>query len=239
MKNYHLDAELMKNLIELTNKGAYILPLMNGVEHYKVLSEKLGDEKVLGGTCKISVTMDDDGYIHCIGELKEIYFGALFPTQRNFCERFEELMKDCSIKVIRSENIMRTIWEKFSFIVAYSGVTSTSRLNIGQLINCESTKKVFSDVLNEMMCLSRSYGVNLEKDFIEKTIRWCGRLPSEVTSSMHFDLTNGRKLEIESIQGSAINLARRKEIELPTIKTLYALLKPFENGVPQHVYALD
>ena len=38
-----------------------ILPLLNGMRHLEALGERFGAERVLGGLCMISASLDDEG----------------------------------------------------------------------------------------------------------------------------------------------------------------------------------
>ena len=52
----------------------------------------------------------------------------------------------------------------------------------------------------------------------------------EMTSSMFNDLKNGKPLEIDSILGYVVNLAKLKNIDLPYSQTLVSSLENFKKG---------
>ncbi|HUG35926.1 MAG TPA: ketopantoate reductase C-terminal domain-containing protein, partial [Candidatus Limnocylindrales bacterium] len=49
-------------------------------------------------------------------------------------------------------------------------------------------------------------------------------------SSLHHDLTHGRRLEIEAIHGHAVRLGERHRVPTPTVFAVYAALKPHADG---------
>ena len=57
LKNYHLEGA-WPDLRVLVQKGAAILPLMNGVQHLDQLVREFGEASVFGGVCYIESTLD-------------------------------------------------------------------------------------------------------------------------------------------------------------------------------------
>ncbi|BCJ87110.1 ketopantoate reductase family protein [Effusibacillus dendaii] len=229
VKNYHIPGSIdqMRPLVE---KGAYVLPLLNGVEHYDLLEKEFGKGKILGGLCYIISTLDAEGRILHTNLAHEVRFGPLVPEQQAFCEELTVAAKGANMKLVLSEDIQADIWNKYGYITAYSGVTTASRLSIDKVLKCEPTKEVFRQSLVEMWQLARHKGVNLAESFIDISVDQCSKLPEGSTSSMHQDFRKGLPLEVESLQGAAVRLAKQAGIEIPTIKTLYGLIKPYENG---------
>ena len=62
-----------------------ILPLLNGMAHLDRLAERFGRERVLGGLCVISSTLDADGRILHLNDAHRLAFGEL--RQARFCAR--------------------------------------------------------------------------------------------------------------------------------------------------------
>ena len=54
-----------------------ILPLLNGMAHLDRLAERFGRDRVLGGLCVISSTLDADGRILHLNDAHRLAFGEL------------------------------------------------------------------------------------------------------------------------------------------------------------------
>lgn len=230
VKNYQL-VEALTQIKHLVNLGAKVLPLLNGVEHFEYLAKEFGPDNVLGGFCKIISTVDTEGVIHHTSMLHEITFGALQPTQADFCLRTKHELENSILKITHSNNIKVDIWEKYAFITAFSGTTTASRLTIDQVAEYDATKEVFSSSLQEMWTLARENGAMLPDDFVQQNVRSISKYSAGSTSSMHQDFRKGLPLEVESLQGAAIRLSAKHGLDVPTVRTLYGLLKPFEGGM--------
>ena len=57
-------------------------------------------------------------------------------------------------------------------------------------------------------------------------------LPWSAHPSMYFDITEGKRLELEAIYGTVVRLGRELGVPTPLSFAMYALLTPFVNGVP-------
>lgn len=227
VKNYQL-AGALTQIRPLVNLGAKVLPLLNGVEHFELLAKELGPDNILGGLCKIISTVDTEGVIHHTSGLHEITFGALQSSQADFCLRTKQTLENSILKITLSNNIKVDIWAKYAFITAFSGTTTASRLSIDKVAENDATKEVFSRSLQEMWTLARESGAMLPDDFVQQNVRGISQYPAGSTSSMHQDFRKDLPLEVESLQGAAIRLSAKYGLEVPTIRTLYGLLKPFE-----------
>lgn len=119
-------------------------------------------------------------------------------------------------------------WLVCGVVTAFSGTTTASRLSIDKVAEVDATKEIYSRSLQEMWTLARENGVMLPDDFVQQNLGAISKLPAGSTSSMHQDFRKGLPLEVESLQGAAIRLSAKHGLEVPTVRTLYGLLKPFE-----------
>jgi 2-dehydropantoate 2-reductase len=51
-------------------------------------------------------------------------------------------------------------------------------------------------------------------------------------TSLHYDLTHGKRLELEALHGHAVRLAERHRVPAPTVFAVYAALLPYRDGAP-------
>lgn len=228
VKGQHLQGTLT-DLKFLVEKGAKVLPLLNGLEHVSILQDELGEEAVLGGSAFIIATLDEKGHVIHSNENHDLIYGPLHPSQKKICDEFEQAAGSAIMKVSRTENILIRMWIKYMFITAFSGVTTASNLPIGTIRRFPETNGLLEMVLVEMKELANAYDVGITAENIAQALENMAGLPDESTSSMHQDRRKGLTLEVEHLQGGALRLADKVGLKLPVIGTLYALIKPFEN----------
>ena len=229
LKNYQLAASLPQ-LKELVNKGSKILPLLNGIEHFELLTKEFGGENVIPGSCKINSTLDSDGTILHTNKLHKLIFGEITSSQTDFCLQIQQALTRANLEIFYSQDIWTEVWIKYAFITVFSGVTTAGNLTTDLIFQNQATRLMFGRALDEMKLLAGAYGVSLPDSFVPSNVESLANYPKGSTTSMHQDLMKGLPLEVESLQGAAIRLAARKTFKLPIIETLYSLIKPYEIG---------
>ncbi|SFB28495.1 2-dehydropantoate 2-reductase [Lentibacillus halodurans] len=227
VKGYHLDGTLA-HLKALTNKGAYVLPVLNGIEHISVLQEELGKEKVIGGLSFIFASLNDKGHVEQSGDMHHLIFGPLESSQQGICRRLEEFSRDAGFISKYSDNISLELWKKYMFITALSGVTTAANLPIGAIREHAETFHIAKMILREMQSLAAAYGAEIPDQEVESAIQNVHALDPEATSSMHKDRRKGLRLEVDHLQGGAVRLAENTGLEVPYIRAVLGLIKPFE-----------
>lgn len=231
LKNYHLDAALPQ-LETLVKKGAKILPLLNGVQHMEILTNRFGEENVLGGVCYIESTLNEEGDIVQTSPMHDIVFGGLKKEQSPFLDQIETMFKESKVNVLQSENIVSEMWNKFIFLTTLSGITSATRQPIGVAIKDPETKALLVDLIQEIYQVAVSLNISLPEGTVEKITKKAEGLPRAMTSSMHRDLEKGLPIEVESLQGYVLDQATKHGILVPVIRAIYSLLHPYTNGAP-------
>ena len=223
-KGYHLEGtiDLLRSTVEA---NTYILPLLNGVKHYHLLTDLFGKEKVVGGLANIVATLNEKGHIIHTSKVDRITFGALHESQTSICEEFAQWAEKANMQVSWTDSIPKAIWNKYMFITAFSGITTAADVSTGAIRQEEAAKQLFINVLMEMKQLAQAEGIRLTEQDVETAIDALEQLPGDATSSMHQDFRKGLAIEVEHLQGYALQLAQTHQLELPTLKTIYGMIK--------------
>ncbi|WP_430788779.1 ketopantoate reductase family protein [Virgibacillus flavescens] len=228
VKGYHVNGTL-DSLKTLTENGASVLPVLNGMEHISMLQDQLGKDFVLGGLSFIIATLDDNGHVIHSSDFDDLIFGPLQPTQKTICQELEDTMNKTSVTVTNTEDIMRELWKKYTFINAFSGITTATNLSIGSIRQEAETFRIAEMILHEMKILAKAYNVEIHEEEIEAAKDKLRNLPADATSSMHQDRRKGLTLEVDHLHGGALRLAKAKGVEMPYTESIHGLIKPFEN----------
>jgi len=77
--------------------------------------------------------------------------------------------------------------------------------------------------------------VPVATDRIDQIIGYVPTIPGSMRSSLLIDLAQGKKIEVEALQGAVVRRAAIAGVPVPIMSTLYALLKPFASGEPPRV----
>jgi 2-dehydropantoate 2-reductase len=232
VKGYHLDQAIPQVQTIVGQTGAFVLPLLNGVEHLETLQQAIGKEKMLGGFASIIATLNKQGHVEHTSASSSIKFGALHQEQTDICEQLEKINSLVKTNILREENILKHMWKKYIFIASFSGITSAMQLPAGFIAGTEASFVVARNVVFEMSMLAEKEGIALTEQEVETMANRLKGFREEATSSMHQDMRKGLSLEVEHLHGGALRLAAKHHVTVPVIETLYGILKPYENGKP-------
>lgn len=230
IKGYHLQQAIpqIQTIVERT--GAFVLPLLNGVEQLDLLQKAVGKEKVIGGFAGIIATLNEKGHVVHSNNSSVVRFGALHEAQIEICEKLAEVGRNVKTKILQEKDILKHMWKKYIFITSFSGITSATQLTSGYIAENEATLAVAQNIVYEMSMLAEKEGISLTEKEIESMANNIKIMHPEATSSMHQDMRKGLPLEVEHLQGGALRIAAKHGVEIPVIQTIYGILKPYENG---------
>lgn len=215
-KTYDIEESLL-SLEKCITKNTIFLPLYNGVDAMERISTLYPDNEVLQGCVYIVSMIESAGVIKKMGPYEKLYFGSdTAPIGR--LKALQTIFKNASIESYLVDNIDETVWEKFIFISALASATSYLNQNIGEIINSNSSRAVYVELLNEITMLAAVKGLNLPNDIVMQTIHKLEKTPKDATSSMHRDVLAGRKFELASLTEFVVNEGLKYEMELPTYK---------------------
>lgn len=212
------------------SQGAKVLSLLNGIEAVERLVERYGDRAVLGGLNYVESTLDAEGQIVQTSSMQEIIFGALSTDSEAAAMQLMQTLQPCDFKVTHSGNIKRDMWEKYMFLTVLSGMTSATRKPLGDILSDEAASHFLQDMLVEMIQLARAEGITFPEDIKTKIMGRYANASKSMTSSMYRDLANDLPIELESLQGYAVRLGEKHRVNVPCVRSVYALLHPYAQG---------
>ena len=73
--------------------------------------------------------------------------------------------------------------------------------------------------------MGRAEGVPLPVDLLERIATYVDDVPASMRSSLLIDLSKGKRIEVEALQGSVVRRATRVGVQVPIMSTLYAVLR--------------
>lgn len=232
LKNYHL-TQALPTLAALVSQGAIVLPLLNGIEHIETLRTNLGPENVLGGVCYIEATLDNNGHIIHSSPMQDIIFGAGSPrTSSTILENLQTAFIKSGVTARISPHIDRDMWQKYLFLTMFSGITAATRQPIGVALSDPTTRNFLQMFLEEVHTIAQSIQAPIAESVVDDIMNKLTSLPPSMTSSLHRDLEKGLPLEVDSLQGALLNIARTHGMSVPALQSIYSLLHPYVMGVP-------
>jgi 2-dehydropantoate 2-reductase len=109
-------------------------------------------------------------------------------------------------------------------------MTAAARLPIGRIRESPESWAMFRRIGEEVVAVAEAEGVRLPGDVLEGHAAFARTLEPDSTSSLHYDLVHGKRLELEALHGFVVRRAREHGLAVPACEAVYALLAPWAEG---------
>ena len=192
-----------------------VISLQNGVVKDDLLRPIIGAKALMGGVAYMGTAISRPGVIHHTGTVQRVVFGEYDGRRSKRAEALLEWCRKAGLDAAISDDIRRTLWEKFAFLVGMAAVTATMRLPIGPIRSHPLTRQFYLEAMAEAAAVGRAHGVKLPEDFAEERMRFVDTLPATMTASLQLDLERGNPLEVEWLSGSVVKLGAAVGVPTP------------------------
>ena len=219
--------EIREDLNRILHPDTIILPIQNGVLAAAELSEKIDRQKILGGLCRIFCKIESPGVINHSAVTPAIFFGELDKSKTERLLTVQKILKTAEIASIISDDIEADLWKKFISICT-SGLLAVTKTTYGELRTLKETRQLMIDLLTEVYLLSQKAGINIEADFVEKSVSFIDTYPYDTTSSLTRDVWENKPSEIEYQNGTVVRLGEKYGISTPVNRFVYYSILPGE-----------
>lgn len=210
---------------------ALIVTTQNGVEAPDIVARHCDAARIAPGVAHIGVAIKAPGVIAHTGTLARLRVGtrAGGPPVSDV-DAFVDAGRACAIDIERVDDIERTLWEKFVFLVAISGTASLARQPAGVIRADPDLRTTLQASMREICALAAARRVALPADLVDRQMAALDTLPEGMRPSLLHDLTVGRPLEAPWLSGAVVRMAAEAGLDVPVTRTLYAALKPYLAG---------
>jgi 2-dehydropantoate 2-reductase len=209
-------------------EAGFALTLQNGIGNVEALGEALGTGRVMGGTSNHSAALRAPGHVthtHAaptwIGELDGRPTGRLGET--------EGALAKAGFTPVVVDNILAHIWNKFVLNCGINAISAVTGLRLGEIVRTPPVDELQTRVIEEVLAVIRAKGVALTDPDPMRTIKdHCWKKYNKPSTLQHVE--QGKRTEIDALNGALVREARRLGIPTPYNDALTLLLK----GVEKH-----
>src|SRR5689334_12119675 len=227
--------EIAPHVVGLLAPEGVILPIQNGGVA-RVLADRLGEDKILGGLSNLGATMVEPG----VYEQKNAGHLLIGELAGGVSERVERVARALgqAIEVKVSPNLTGAIWSKLLINCSVTTLGALSSQTMRQYMETEAGKNVFRRTYEETLSVALAMGTRLERlavdpippehyqSWVEAIIAFYG----DVKPSMLQDFERGRKTEIDFINGYVVALGHASGTPVEMNTRITGLVRRIERG---------
>ncbi len=224
--------EVGRGILPMVGPDTTVLSLQNGVECDETLARVVGAGHLIGGVAFIASSIGEPGVIKHIGTMQRVVVGERAGGSSPRVNALHEALLQGGINAEVSEDIERTIWEKFVFLVGLSATTTTLRTTLGPVREDPESRELLLDVMRETVAVGRAKGIDLPADYADDRLAFADGLPVDMTSSMHHDLEAGNRLEVAWLSGAVARFGQEFGVATPVNQSVFEQLERYAASRP-------
>lgn len=219
VKSFALDP-LMDDIAPAVGPDTLIMPILNGIRHIATLQQRFGDDKVIGGLCKINATLGDKGEVVQMTPLHQLLYGALDGNNDVRLQRVDAALRVSQVDTLFSENIMDELWEKWLLLSTLGAVCCLARGNTQQILTSRGGEALLQGIFAEILSVITAEGYQPRPAVTARIYELLNNPATPMTSSMYRDLTQGFDIEADQVIGDLLLRAKRNGLATPLLNAV-------------------
>lgn len=240
--------EVVTFLKDFLTEDGVIVTLQNGIPEM-LIGEIVGEDHVLGCTVAWGATKTGDGVCELTSEPDSLTFslGSTSPKPNAHITDVKALLELMG-PVEMEENFIGTRWSKLLINAAFSGMSAVLGCTFGETVSEIPQRKIVQAIMKECMDVCSAGGIRIEpvqgKDIV-KLFNYSNPVKKAVSllllpfaikkhrllkASMLQDIENGKKTEVDSINGSVCAYGRKVGCPTPMNDKVVEIVHRIEEG---------
>ncbi|ELZ19126.1 ketopantoate reductase family protein [Natrinema limicola] len=204
-----------------------VLSLQNGMGNEATLATRI-EAPVLAGTATYGAILQEPGVVECTGS-GEIVLGPRDGGSSARAERVGETFAAAGLETTVADDMPRRLWEKLAVNAGINPITALTATENGAVLE-EPATDLAREATRETARVARACDVSLSNREALAAMETVAKATAANTSSMAQDLAAQRRTEIDAINGYVVERAVENGLEVPTNRTLTALIRTWEQG---------
>ncbi len=194
-----------KPCVPLSGPATKVLPLLNGLKHLDTLDLAFGQDRVLGGSCHLSVALDEDGTVRHLNQLHLLTYGPRTQKQNEFCEALHPILARAGFDTKLSPDIIQSMWDKWVLLASLGC--------IDVFVSCQHRRdfsrrtagaNLMLAAIEECRQAAAAAGFEPAADHIALIRTLLTDTASPVVASMFRDMQRGGRIEGDHIVGDML-----------------------------------
>ena len=236
--------EAAREIAENARDGALVISFQNGVSNVNVLKEVLGDRfEIVRGMVPFNCAYLGEGRFH-----KGVAGAPLYVEDRARTRKLVKRIGAGPAAIKLSNDMLGIAWGKL-LINLNNAINALSGRPLREQLQSRDYRRVFAAAMREGLRLLKSAGIRPARvgavgprllplvigspDWLFNSVfirKW--KIDTKARSSMSDDLAQGRKTEVDYINGELVQLAHRLHVDAPVNRVIVELVRQAEAGAP-------
>ena len=248
MTKQQQNAQVVNAIKDFLADDGVIVTLQNGIPELQI-GEIVGENRVLGCTVAWGATMQSPGVCELTSAPDSLTFslGSLHAEPNPIMDEVKSLLELMG-KVEIDTNFIGSRWSKLLINSAFSGMSAVLGSTFGEAAKEKASRRIIQKIIKECIDVCAAAGIRIEpvqgKDIV-KLLDYSNRIKKAFSffiipiairkhallkASMLQDIENGKKTEVDAINGVVCAFGRKVSIPTPMNDKVVEIIHDIENG---------
>jgi 2-dehydropantoate 2-reductase len=219
---------------QLLKPNGFALTLQNGIGNVEALVEELGKERVMAGVSMNSAANPAAG-LSAYTNVGMTSIGELDGRDTARVQQVAEMLNKAEIPTEIIPDPMNSIWGKFVLNCGINALTAITGLRSGEIYRTPEVSALQDRVIDEIMAVVERKNLKLpEQDPRNKIKEHCRIRYNKPSMMQHIE--QGRRTEIDALNGALVREARALGIATPYNEAVVAIVKGLEKSRRQALH---
>jgi len=220
---------MLSSCKKIIGEKTRVLTLQNGLGNIETLEKYVTQDRVLAGVTTFGTELIGPGKIQALGS------GAVQITQADGkiteeVQQIAAIMNDAEMNAEVSANALTSIWNKVAFNCVLNTVCTLMNDTVSAVGNYSQVNEVIEAIIEEIILVAEKEEIRLNKEEITNMITevFDPRMSGNHLPSMVQDMENGRKTEIDYLNGAIVSKGEQHDIPVPINRMITHFIKMME-----------
>lgn len=145
-------------------------------------------------------------------------------TQMVACKNFAEMYTLGGAKAIVHDDVTWQRWRKLLWNASFNTVCAITDIDSGAIQDSDALETLIRPAMRDIIAIAQASGVALPEELEDEMVMFTPK-EARLRPSMQVDARKQSPMEIETILGNPLRVARSLGIQAKTLEVLYGILK--------------
>ncbi|MFD1360845.1 ketopantoate reductase family protein [Lentibacillus salinarum] len=214
---------------KLIGENTRVVTLQNGLGNIETLEKYVPRNRIIAGVTTFGTELLGPGEIQALGSGRV----QIMQADREETKEIQEvayIMNEAGMNVEISANVSVSIWNKVAFNCVLNTLCTLMRDTVSAVGSYSEINDVINEIIDEIILVAGEEEIYLNKDSIMNMITavFDLKMSGNHLPSMHQDMVNRRKTEIDFLNGAIVKKADLYQISVPVNRFIVHLIKMME-----------